>query len=192
MVRGNFNDYIGFSRNKKKMNKLILSIPILIILIISFFLFIFLLQNKNPSSPPSALLNKNLPEVNLINLFNENQFIPNNNLNNKFVLINFFASWCSPCKVEHPLFFAIKKQNPNLYILGINHKDKKVEAIEYLNIEGNPYDFVAVDKKGLIALEFGVFGLPETFLVNKSGKIIYKYLGPLTREIIKNEIQPLL
>ena len=90
------------------------------------------------------------------------------------------------------LFFQIKKQNPNLYILGINHKDKKNDAINYLNQDGNPYDFVGVDKEGLIGLEFGVFGLPETFLINKSGKIIYKYLGPSYKKSYKNEIQPLL
>ena len=174
------------------MNKLILSLPIILIFIISIFLLIFLLQNKDPNVPPSALLDKKIPPVNLVDLFNDNKLINLSNLKNKEILINFFASWCAPCKVEHPLLFQIKKQNPNLYILGINHKDKKNDAINYLNQDGNPYDFVGVDKKGLIGLEFGVFGLPETFLINKSGKIIYKYLGPLTKKVITNEIQPLL
>ena len=174
------------------MNKVILWLPIILILIISTFLLIFLLQNKNPNFPPSALLNKKIPEVSILDLFNKNKLIDLSNLENKNILINFFASWCAPCKVEHPLFFEIKKQNPNLYILGIDHKDKKEDAIYYLNKEGNPYDFIGIDKEGYIALEFGVFGLPETFLINKSGKIIYKYLGPLTKDIIENEIQPLL
>ena len=174
------------------MNKLILSLPIILIFIISIFLLIFLLQNKDPNVPPSALLDKKIPPVNLVDLFNDNKLINLSNLKNKEILINFFASWCAPCKVEHPLLFQIKKQNPNLYILGINHKDKKNDAINYLNQDGNPYDFVGVDKEGLIGLEFGVFGLPETFLINKSGKIIYKYLGPLTKKVITNEIQPLL
>ena len=174
------------------MNKLILSVPIVLIFIISIFLLIFLLQNKDPNVPPSALLDKKIPPVDLVDLFNDNKLINPSDLKNKEILINFFASWCAPCKVEHPLLFQIKKQNPNLYILGINHKDKKNDAINYLNQDGNPYDFVGVDKEGLIGLEFGVFGLPETFLINKSGKIIYKYLGPLTKKVITNEIQPLL
>tara|TARA_B110000438_G_C15740744_1_gene618337 strand:- start:343 stop:867 length:525 start_codon:yes stop_codon:yes gene_type:complete len=174
------------------MNKLILSLPIVLIFIISIFLLIFLLQNKDPNVPPSALLDKKIPPVDLVDLFNDNKLINPSDLKNKEILINFFASWCAPCKVEHPLLFQIKKQNPNLYILGINHKDKKNDAINYLNQDGNPYDFVGVDKEGLIGLEFGVFGLPETFLINKSGKIIYKYLGPLTKKVITNEIQPLL
>mgnify|MGYP001295395710 CR=1 FL=1 len=125
-------------------------------------------------------------------LFNANEIVKNENIKNKKVLINFFASWCLPCKVEHPLFFNISKEYPNLYILGINHKDKEEDAKKYLLEDGNPYTFVGVDHDGMIALEFGVFGLPETFLINEDGKIIYKFMGPLTVEIIKNEIIPLL
>ena len=174
------------------MNKLILSIPIIVVFIISAFLLIYLLQNKNPNIPPSALLDKKIPQISLPNLFNKNELIKLSDLKNKKILVNFFASWCTPCKAEHPLFFQIKKQNPNLIILGVNHKDKTKDAINYLNIDGNPYDLVGIDKEGLIALEFGVFGLPETFIADESGKIIYKYLGPLTKEIVRNEIQPLL
>ena len=97
-----------------------------------------------------------------------------------------------PCKVEHPLFFDLSKNYPDLYILGFNHKDNAEDAKKYLLEDGNPYDFVGVDDDGMIALEFGVFGLPETFLINEDGKIIYKFMGPLTKDIIKNEIEPLL
>ena len=174
------------------MKKLLLFLPIILILFVSSFFLIYLLQNKDPNKPPSALLNENLPSFNMTNLFNDNQNISNNDLKNKIILINFFASWCAPCKVEHPLFFEIKAKNKNLYLLGVNHKDKKQDAIGYLNNEGNPYNFIGVDSLGSVALEFGVFGLPETFLINSSGKIIYKHLGPLTKKIIKNEIEPLL
>ena len=132
-----------------------------------------------------------MPNFEIKNLFDDKDILSNFDINNKIVLINFFASWCLPCKAEHPLIFDIKKIKPDVFILGMNHKDKKIDAIKYLKIDGNPYDFVGVDKNGLIGLEFGVFGLPETFLINKSGKIIYKHLGPITKEIIKNEILPL-
>ena len=174
------------------MNKILLSIPVVLVLIISIFLLIFLLQGKDPSKPPSALINKSIPSFKTNDLFDENKSIASIDLNNKMVLINFFASWCIPCKAEHPIFFQIKKDNPNLFILGINHKDTKEDAIKYLNDDGNPYDYVGTDKNGLIGLEFGVFGLPETFIIDKTGKIIFKYLGPLTTEIIEYEIQPLL
>lgn len=174
------------------MKKLILSVPIIFIIIICIFLFIFLLQEKNPSKPPSALINEDLPKFKLVNLFDKNELLLNGDLNNQITLINFFASWCIPCKAEHPVFFEIKKKHNNLFILGVNMQDEKKKAIDFLKLDGNPYDYVGVDKHGFVAIEFGVVGLPETFLVNSSGKIIYKYLGPLTKEIIKNEIEPLL
>ena len=174
------------------MKKILLFLPIIIIFIISAFLLIFLLQKKDPNKPPSALLNENMPNIDIVSLFDSNKLFSNDEIGNKFLLINFFASWCAPCKVEHPLFFDIKKDNPNLYLIGINHKDQKKDAIKYLNISGNPYDYVGVDNNGMIGLEFGVFGLPETFLVNSSGIIIYKFLGPLTEKIIENEIKPLI
>jgi cytochrome c biogenesis protein CcmG/thiol:disulfide interchange protein DsbE len=174
------------------MKKLLLSLPIIVIILISSFSLIYLLQKKDPNKPPSALLNENLPEINLINLFNEKEELSNFDLEEKTILINFFASWCAPCKVEHPLFFDIKKKYPNLYLIGIDHKDKKEDALKYLGEEGNPYDYIGVDKKGSVGLEFGVFGLPETFLVNSSSKIMYKYLGPLTKKVFENEIKPLL
>ena len=174
------------------MNKLILSIPLIIILIICTFLFIFLIQNKDPNKPPSALLDEQLPKFEMVDLFDKKKTLSNFDLNNKTILINFFASWCAPCKAEHPLLFEIKKNKNNTFIVGINHKDKKIDALKYLEDDGNPYDYVGIDKDGLVGLEFGVFGLPETFIINVSGKIVYKHLGPLTKEIIKDEILPLL
>ena len=174
------------------MNKAVLILPIIFVIAISIFLFIFLLQEKDPNKPPSALLNEDLPKFKMIDLFNEKKFITNKDLESKITLVNFFASWCAPCKVEHPLFFSIKKKYPDIIILGIDMQDKKKDAIQFLETDGNPYDYVGIDKDGFIGIEFGVLGLPETFLVNKSGKIIYKYLGPLTKEIIKNEIFSLL
>ena len=186
------NDFFRITRYTKKMNKFFLSIPIIFIIIISIFLLIFLLQEKDPSKPPSALLSENLPQFKLINLFDDKQHLTNENIDNQITLINFFASWCTPCKAEHPLFFEIKKQYPQLYLLGIDMKDEDEKAIEFLSEDGNPYDYVGVDRDGYIAIEFGVVGLPETFLINKNGKIVYKYLGPLTKEIINDEIKPLL
>ena len=174
------------------MKKFILLLPLIILVIITIFLFIFLLQNKDPSKPPSALLNENLPKFIMVDLFNSEKSISDQDFREKTIIINFFASWCIPCKAEHHIFFEIKKKFPNVYLFGINHKDEINEALDYLKEDGNPYDKVGIDKKGSVGLEFGVFGLPETFLVDGSGKIIYKHLGPLTNEILQNEINPLL
>ncbi len=185
------------------MSRIIIILPLIVLFFISGFTLIYLISEKDPNKPPSALLDKDLPFFSTKSLYNENINLSSNNIKRnvninsdniykKYTLINFFASWCTPCKVEHPLFFELAKDYPNLFILGINHKDKKYDAIKYLSDSGNPYNFVGIDPDGLIALEFGVFGLPETFLINQDGKIIFKFIGPLTKEIIENDIRSLL
>ena len=149
------------------MNKIFLFVPLILVMLISIFCLVFLLQGKDPSKPPSALLYKNLPDFDIINLFDDADVISNKDLKGRIMLINFFASWCSPCKVEHPLFFEIKKNYPNILLIGIDYKE-------------------------IIGLELGVFGLPETFIVNSKGIITYKHLGPLTKKIITNEFAPFI
>ena len=174
------------------MKKIVLILPLLIVIIISIFLMIFLLQGKNPQKPPSALLNKSIPEFKLENLFPDQDDITNNNLKNQKLLINFFASWCIPCKAEHKFLVYIKNNFTNVRLVGIDHKDVKDEALKFLKDNENPYHDVGFDKDGMVSLEFGVFGLPETFITNNEGKIIYKHLGPITKDVLKNEIIPLL
>ena len=173
------------------MKKIVLIIPFILTLIISSFLLFYLLQNKDPKKPPSALLNEDVPKIKIPDLFDEKKFLTNIEFNDKLILVNFFASWCAPCKIEHPLLFKIKSEFPNVFLLGINHKDNKNEAIKYLNDLGDPYNFIGLDNEGKLAIEFGVIGLPETFVVNTEGKIIYKHLGPIEDKVY-NEIKSLL
>ena len=140
----------------------------------------------------SYIPGKNLPDFEIINLFDESLKLSNVDIKNKLVLINFFASWCAPCKDELPLFFILKNNRPDMMIIGIDYKDKKSDALKFFEEEGNPYHFVGLDNNGNIGYEFGVFGLPETFLTNNEGKIIYKHLGPLTKKVVRNKISPLL
>ena len=192
MAWSDSNDVFRFNSSYKKMNRIIILTPLVILLIICIFSLTYLLSGKDPNKPPSALLNKDVPNFESSSLYNAKEIIKTTDIRNKKTLINFFASWCSPCKIEHPLFFEIQKKYPELYLLGFNHKDPASDAKKYLEDDGNPYDFVGVDSDGLIALEFGVFGLPETYLINEDGMIIYKYMGPITKDILKNEIEPLL
>ena len=136
--------------------------------------------------------NEDIPQFDIVSLIDETKILSNQDINDKLSLINFFASWCAPCKKEHPFFIKLKNQYPELLIIGINHKDMKEDAINFLDTEGNPYNFVGNDSDGNIGLEFSVLGLPETFLTNKRGEIIYKHIGPLTKDIINNDIIPLL
>ena len=162
------------------MNKAILMVPLIVLTTICLFFLIFILLEKNPNDPPSALLNKNLPTFSSISLYNNEVTLLSENLKGNYTLINFFASWCTPCRAEHHLFFKIKKEIPDLYILGFSHKDDLNDSKKYLEEEGNLYSFVGIDRDGKIAFDFGVFGLPETFIINKDGEIIYKHTGPLT------------
>ncbi|MBI29001.1 MAG: Thiol:disulfide interchange protein DsbE [Alphaproteobacteria bacterium MarineAlpha5_Bin11] len=178
--------------NLLKLNAYILLIPFVILFLVCTFLVYYLLEDKDPSAPPSALLNKKIPNFYVEDLINAEKTINQNILKDKKVLINFFASWCSPCKVEHPLFLKIKEKNPNLIILGFNHKDKKNEALLFLKDLGNPYSLIGIDKDGKVAMDFGVYGLPETFVVNENGIIIFKHTGPITDKLYEQEIKKLL
>mgnify|MGYP001386944539 CR=1 FL=1 len=191
------------------MKKTFKFLPLFLLVLVSIFFLLFIVFEKDPNSPPSALLNKEIPVFSTISLYNkyiklssdnikknvnisdnDNVYASENNTE-KYTLINFFASWCTPCKAEHALFFDIKNDYPNVFLLGIAHKDDPKDSKKYLSQEGNPYSFVGIDQDGKIALEFGVFGLPETFIINNDGKIIFKHMGPLTKKIIDNEISVL-
>lgn len=173
------------------MKKIILILPLILLTVVCLFFLLFILLEKDPNKPPSALLDKDLPSFSSASLYNKNITLDSDNLKEKYTLINFFASWCTPCRAEHNLFFEINREHPDLFILGFAHKDDPSDSKKYLEEEGNPYSFVGLDQDGRIAFEFGVFGLPETFIINSNGKIIFKHTGPLTKEIIKNEITKL-
>ena len=188
------------------MNRLIIISPLIILFVICIFVLLYLVSGKDPNKPPSALLNKDMPNFSTSSLYNKSIKLSSDNLKKnvhlsvntnvattednleKYTIINFFASWCTPCRAEHHLFFEIKEDYPNVFLLGISHKDSPADSKKYLSEEGNPYSFVGLDQNGNIALEFGVFGLPETFIINNDGKIIFKHMGALTKKIIEDEI----
>ena len=106
-------------------------------------------------------------------------------------LLNVFASWCGPCLVEHPILVNFAKTS-DIPILGFNYKDKPQAAVQWLNRHGDPYERVVLDIDGRVGLDYGVYGVPETFLIDGRGFIRYKKIGPLTQADVSEDILPLI
>jgi len=151
-----------------------------------FFLSIFTLALKKDNNYSTKnLIGNQISSFQLPSLLNSS-FITDKELKqNQFTLINFFASWCAPCRIEHKYLVRLNDQNKNIKILGVNFKDKKNNAINFLNRYGNPYDELARDELGKKSVNFGVYGIPESILVNKDLVIIKKFIGPLSKEDYK-------
>ncbi|EXU83869.1 thiol:disulfide interchange protein [Brucella melitensis 548] len=107
----------------------------------------------------------------------------------KLTLVNVWGSWCVPCRQEHPLLMEIAKDE-RIRVVGINYKDQPENARRFLGDLGNPFAAVGADRAGRSAIEWGVYGVPETFLVDQTGKIVYKHVGPFTPESVKNDLLP--
>jgi cytochrome c biogenesis protein CcmG, thiol:disulfide interchange protein DsbE len=170
---------------KNKLSPLFL----VIIFITIFIIFYKGLQESNIYTP-STNINKDAPLFSA-KLFFTNEIVNSSEIfdSNKFYLLNIWSSWCLPCKQEHPLLMDLKK-NKDIEIIGINYKDAKVNAKKFLNEIGNPYQKIIFDKDGTIAIEWGAYGVPETYIIYNN-KIIKRYTGPINDEIF-NEIKSLI
>lgn len=155
----------------------------------AFILIIFFLAlNKNNEYNTQNLIGDQLDAFEL-ETFDSKKIIRSSELKkNKFLLINFWASWCVPCRNEHAYLILLKNQK-KLKILGINFKDKKNQALNFLEELGNPYYYLARDKNGKKSIEFGVYGIPESILIDSNLNIIMKFIGPLNKENYNKIIQ---
>ena len=166
------------------MRNYLLKIPFIFFAVILFAFFYLLLIDRNPSEVPSALLNKKIEKFETQSLLYDKKFISDKEFANEKVLVNFFATWCKPCRDEHE--FIKKFSNvEGLKIIGINYKDNPEKALQWLKKLGNPYSDVAIDKKGKIAIDWGVYGIPETFIINSNGIVKYRHVGPVTKKVYK-------
>ena len=165
------------------------TIKIIILFIFLFVIGIFYISlTRDINYNTSSLINKEMPKFKIIS-FDETNFYTRDDIKkNNFTLINFWASWCAPCKIEHPVLMKLS-ENKNLVILGINFKDKKILAEKFLDKLGNPYDLLAKDIKGKQSVIFGVYGIPESILINKDLMIMQKFVGPLTFDDYNNIIE---
>ena len=166
------------------MKKKLLILPSIFFFIILSIFFYLLIIERNPSELPSNLLNKNVPIFETESLFKNEKFISSQEFKNEIILVNFFATWCKPCRDEHVYIkrFSNKK---GIKVNKINYKDNSKKTIKWLKNLGNPYSDVLIDKNGRVAIDWGVYGIPETFIVNPSGIIKYRHVGPITSKIYK-------
>ena len=163
-----------------------------ILLIIFIIVVFFLGLNKSSIYDTKDLVGQKITKIQL-NHFSDDKIITREDLKkNDFTLINFWASWCNPCRKEHPFLLRLNKET-NLNLLGINFKDKKDHALKFINELGNPYDYLVKDLDGKQSVNFGIYGIPESILVNKELVIVEKFIGPIATpeynkiiDIIKN------
>ena len=151
------------------------------------FLFIFVLLvfynslNRETNYSTDYLVGNKLANINLKS-FDDNKIYTNEDFKkSRYTLINFWASWCAPCRVEHPYLMQLSKEK-NLKILGVNFKDKKINASKFLNELGNPYYYMAKDTSGKQSVNFGIYGIPESILINNESIVLKKFIGPLNEQ----------
>ena len=164
-------------------------------------IFLIRLYAGDPTKLPSTLIGKPVPSFTLppvaglmrdgaaIPGFSNADLAPGALPQGKLALVNVFASWCAPCREEHPLLMELAK-DPRLVIYGLNQKDRAENATRFLNALGNPYRAVGADAEGRASIEWGVYGVPETFLVGRDGRVLFKHVGPLTPRAIREALEP--
>jgi cytochrome c biogenesis protein CcmG, thiol:disulfide interchange protein DsbE len=171
------------------MKALKFGIPLLLFALLVAFFAIGL--SRDPREVPSPLIGKAAPAFTLEQLHQPQAAFTPENMKGKVWMLNVWASWCVSCRVEHPLLVEMSRRNV-LPIVGLNYKDKREDGVAWLQKFGNPYALSAYDFDGKVGIDFGVYGVPETFLIDKQGVIRYKQIGPITPEALEKKILPLV
>ena len=172
------------------MRRILSLLPILLFVALASYFAVALRPGHDPHVLPSAMLDKPMPAFDLPTLTGEGRLTPQAILG-KPALLNVFASWCAPCRVEHPLLMRLARKE-GIPIYGIAHKDKTADSIRFLQQLGDPYTAIGVDAEGRVSLDFGVYGVPETYVLDRAGHIRKRVVGPLGAEMLEKEILPLL
>jgi cytochrome c biogenesis protein CcmG/thiol:disulfide interchange protein DsbE len=164
-------------------------IPLAVFAVLGVLLWVGL--SLNPRRIPSPLIGKPLPAFSLPSLHEPKKIIAPESLRGRVYLLNVWASWCVACRQEHPVLKIIAKQKAVL-LVGLNYKDERKDALAWLQEFENPYDMSIVDADGRLGIELGVYGVPETFVIDKAGVIRYKYIGPISEEAWAKTLLPLI
>jgi cytochrome c biogenesis protein CcmG/thiol:disulfide interchange protein DsbE len=147
--------------------------------------------DHDPRLVPSPLIDHPAPAFSLPDLFEPNHTVASESVNRGVILVNVWASWCSGCRVEHSQLIDLAVTHA-IPILGIDYKDNRSDALRWLKQHGNPYTRVAYDRVGNVGIDFGVYGVPETYVIDQNGIIRYKHTGPITDSVVKQHILPLV
>jgi cytochrome c biogenesis protein CcmG, thiol:disulfide interchange protein DsbE len=176
---------------ERRRHPVVYALPVLLFFGLAAYFAWALLSGRDPQQLSSALIGKPVPQFALPALLPDVPGVSRADLGGKPVLVNFFASWCVPCRAEHPLLMELAK-DPNVTVIGIVFKDKPDAAAGLLRELGNPYDRIGQDVDGRTAIDFGVYGVPETFLIDAGGVVRFRQPGPLTPDVIDREVEPML
>ena len=175
------------------MRRLLFLLPLL--LFVGVGLAFFFGFERDPRNIPSVLIDKPVPSFALPGLPGRDKAgsggLASGDLAGDVTLVNVFASWCVPCKVEHPIITRLAREQ-GITVHAINHKDKAEDALAWLARNGDPYARIGADLDGRVSIDWGVYGVPETFLVDRQGRIRYKHVGPLTPAVVEETIIPLV
>ncbi|RWH74546.1 DsbE family thiol:disulfide interchange protein [Mesorhizobium sp.] len=170
--------------------RLLVLLPLLVFLGLAGLFLSQLLSGRDTSEIPSALIGLPAPQTNLPPLEGVNlPGLDSKNFAGRVTLVNVFASWCAPCREEHPVLLGLS-QDKRFTLAALNYKDQPENARRFLGDIGNPYQAIGVDPAGRAAIDWGVYGVPETFVVGKDGKIAYKHVGPLTPDSVRMLLLP--
>ena len=171
------------------MRRLFYLLPLVLFLVLVGYFALALRPGYDPQTLPSAMINKEAPQFDLAGLNGDG--ISRDGLKGGPVLINFFASWCVPCRVEQPVLMRLANRE-HVPLYGIDYKDQPEDATKLLAQFGDPYRRVGLDPDGRVGLDFGVYGVPETYVLDSTGRIRKRFVGPLTAEEVDKELLPLL
>jgi cytochrome c biogenesis protein CcmG, thiol:disulfide interchange protein DsbE len=172
-------------------HRLLYLLPVLVFLALALWFWRGLAPDRDPSLVPSVMIEKEVPRFDLPALAAGKPGLKSEDLKGHLTLINFFASWCVPCRAEHPLLLDLAKDK-RIRIDGIAWKNAPEDAAGFLADLGDPYALTAADQSGRTGIDFGVYGVPESYLIDQEGRIRYRKVGPFTEDDIQKKLMPLV
>jgi cytochrome c biogenesis protein CcmG, thiol:disulfide interchange protein DsbE len=172
------------------MKRLIFVLPLVVFAAVATWLAIGL--TRDPSLIPSALVDRPMPIFSLPALAGAGvPALGDADIKGQVALVNFFASWCVPCRIEHPILMRLAAEN-RVAVFGVNYKNDAGEAVAWLRNLGNPFRAIGYDREGKVAIDWGVYGVPETFVIDRQGRVRHRHVGPITARVLNETLAPLL